>query len=640
MQVRREVWSRLSKETQDFVFDYLSNNLNVKDSEKENFLFPNFEKNLLDGKAMHDMDKAVLRLLLALKNQEKVAVYGDYDCDGIPGTALVRDFFEKIKYPRVVYYIPHRHTEGYGLNKKAIDILADQGVSLILTIDLGTTNIEEIDYANTLQIDTIVTDHHLPIESEDGQILPNAHAILNNKKSFCFYSNKDLCGTGTVYKFILEVLNTLRDIHSRGSREVKKIYDIKTDSCLQNANLSWSDFEKVGLTIPKVGYEKWLLDLVAIATIADMMPLTYENRTLVIYGLHVLSKTNRAGLQTLFKNSKTDIKKVGEQDIAFAVAPRINSASRMAHPKIALSMFSQNLEEGINAAHELEDLNNERKETTKSVTKKIFKILDARIKNSGTKSLPEIVVIGSHDWNPGILGILATKILEKYGVSVFVWGGGDSTSDLEFSNITQPEDSQTLTLDTTLQNLCTFFRGSCRSRGDVHLVRLMTKIKEKFVHFGGHELAGGFSISFENIHTLEQELNNNIESARIENSAELKKLEQEKKVIEISLEKINTDLFEGLKLIGPFGVGNPKPVFKIKNIFETKNERFGKNLEHFKLRLFGKSLSGERLEIEAIKYYVDEALEKRILLSLAERNLHFEIESGWNSNKPRLKINL
>jgi single-stranded-DNA-specific exonuclease len=173
--------------------------------------------------------------------------------------------------------------------------------------------------------------------------------------------------------------------------------------------------------------------------------------------------------------------------------------------------------------------------------------LDARIKNSGTKSLPEIVVIGSHDWNPGILGILATKILEKYGVSVFVWGGGDSTSDLEFSNITQPEDSQTLTLDTTLQNLCTFFRGSCRSRGDVHLVRLMTKIKEKFVHFGGHELAGGFSISFENIHTLEQELNNNIESARIENSAELKKLEQEKKVIKIRREN-TTIRIETLRL--------------------------------------------------------------------------------------------
>lgn len=582
MRQRRDLWGKLSKETKDFVFSYLKNNLNLKETDFENFLFPEFEKNLLDGRAMDGMGKAVERILRAIKNEEKIAVYGDYDCDGVPGTALVRDFFEKINYPRVVYYIPHRHTEGYGLNKNAIQTLADQGVSLILTIDLGTTNIEEIDFANSLSIDTIITDHHLPLETEDGQILPKAYAIINNKQNSCNYANKDLCGSGTVYKLIVEILNSL-----------KLIYD--------------KDLEKNGIKIPQNGYEKWLLDLVAIATIADMVPLTYENRNLAIYGLYVLSKTNRAGLQTLFKNAKTDLQKVSEQDIAFTIAPRINSASRMAHPKIALSMFSQNLEEGINAAHELEELNNERKETTKNITKKIYKILDERIKNSKEKKLPEILVIGSDDWNAGVLGILATKILEKYNVNVFAWGQDEGNAKQ--------------------------FKGSCRGRGDVHLVKLMSSVKENFSHFGGHELAGGFTVAFENLHTLEEVLNKNIEQAKIENLVEQKKKEQLGNVITINLEKITPDFFEGLKLIGPFGIGNPKPVFRIENILETKIERFGKNKEHLKLKF-----KKQNEFVEAIKFFVEKSEEYKILESYQNGNLFFEIEAGWNTNSPRLKI--
>ena len=663
MRQRREVWEKLSKETKDFVFEYLKNNLKLKESEFENFLFPDFDKTILNGMAMQDMGKAVERILAATKNEEKIAVYGDYDCDGVPGTALVRDFFEKINYSRVVYYIPHRHTEGYGLNKQAIQTLADQGVSLILTIDLGTTNIEEVEFANTLKIDTIITDHHLPLETEDGQILPKAYAIINNKQNSCDYSNKDLCGSGTVYKLIVEILNSLKCIYTSSpekkslhlkvecSGEAEKMSDRRDKALSSSARrddifsaehwgqkFGWKDFEKVGIKLPQNGYEKWLLDLVAIATIADMVPLVYENRTLAIYGLYVLSKTGRVGLQTLFKNAKTELQKVNEQDVAFTIAPRINSASRMAHPKIALSMFSQNLEEGINAAHELEDLNSTRKETTKNITKKIYKLLDERIENSKDKKLPEIVVIGDTDWNAGVLGILATKILEKYNVNVFCFGGADEKSDEDFSNSNQVENSQFSTSDINTKKLQTLFRGSCRSRGDIHLVKLMTQVKEKFVHFGGHELAGGFTVSFENLHTLEGELNKNIEHARIENVVEQKRLEQQQNVIKINLEKITADFFEGLKLIGPFGVGNPKPVFKIENILETKVDRFGKSKEHLKLKLVGKNLFDKRFETEAIKFFVEKSEEEEILENYKNGNLFFEIEPGWNSHTPRLKI--
>ncbi len=624
MKQRREVWGRLSKGTQDFVINYLKNNLHLKEDRFENFLFPDFEKTILDGRAMLGMDRAVERILAAIRNQEKICIYGDYDCDGVPGTALVRDFFEKINYSRVVYYIPHRHTEGYGLNKNAITTLADQGVSLLITIDLGTTNIEEVDFANENNIDVIITDHHLPIEIEDGQILPKAYAIINNKQTNCNYANKDLCGSGTVYKLVVEILNALKYI-SNSSPEKKSSLRADEPSALSlrsdffsgshsnfYENFSWKDFEKMGVKIPQNGYEKWLLDLVAIATIADMVPLTFENRTLAIYGLFVLSKTNRAGLQTVFKNAKTDLQKVNETDIAFTIAPRINSASRMAHPKIALSMFSQDLKEGIDAAHALEELNTDRKETTKNITKKIYKTLDERIKNSQNKKLPEIVVIGSHDWNAGILGILASKILEKYNVNVFCFG--------------QDEGDEKK------------FKGSCRSRGDIHLVKLMTTIKEKFLHFGGHELAGGFSISFEHLHDLENALNKNIEEARIENLVAQKKEESVLNVIKINLENITPDFFEGLKLIGPFGVGNPKPIFQIENILSTKIERFGKSKEHLKLKLIGKNLQDRNFETEAIKFFVEKSEEENILEIYKNGNLFFEIEAGWNSHNPRLKI--
>lgn len=621
MRERREVWKKLSEETQEFVLKYLRENLKLKESEFENFLFPEFEKNLLDGRAMHDMDKAVERILRAIVEEEKIAVYGDYDCDGVPGTALLRDFFEKINYNRVVYYIPHRHTEGYGLNKKAIDILAEQGVSLMITIDLGTTNIEEVEYANSQKIDTIVTDHHLPVENDNGQILPKAYAIINNKKSNCLYANKDLCGSGTIFKLVVELINALRFVNSASkekvwpSGEMNSAFTPTVQTFSSSANLvsfNWNNFEKLGVKIPQVGYEKWLLDLVAIATIADMVPLTHENRNLVIYGLHVLSKTNRAGLQTLFKNGSVDIKKVNETDIAFTVAPRINSASRMSSPKIALSMFSQNLVEGVEAAHELEELNKNRKETTKNIVKKIYKILDERIENSTDKKLPEVLVIGSHDWNAGVLGILASKILDKYNVNVFVFGQDESDERK--------------------------FKGSCRSRGDIHLVKLMSTISSNFLHFGGHELAGGFSISFENLHTLENDLNKNIEVAKIENESEKKMLERVENVITINLEKINYDFFEGLKLIGPYGMGNPKPIFKIENILETKTEKFGKNKEHLKLKLVGKNFNNSKYELEAIKFFAEESDVEKILEKYRNGGIFFEIEGGWMSAKPRLKI--
>jgi single-stranded-DNA-specific exonuclease len=289
----------------------------------------------------------------------------------------------------------------------------------------------------------------------------------------------------------------------------------------------------------------------------------------------------------------------------------------MAHPKIALSMFSQDLKEGIGAAHELEDLNNDRKETTKNIVKKIYKQLDERIEKSETKKLPEIVVIGSHDWNVGVLGILASKVLEKYNVNVFCYGGsGEEKSEEDFSNTTQDKncEQQILSLDTTqTKSHKLIFKGSCRSRGDVHLVKLMTECKEEFVHFGGHELAGGFSISFDKVHTLEQKLNEKFKNAEIENIVEQKKANLKESFLKIDLHFVTNELLNALNLLGPFGIGNPKPIFKIEKILYTKVERFGKSREHLKLKLSGKNLKDQIIEIEAIKFFAEKELEENIL---------------------------
>ena len=592
MQMRRRVWEGLSLESKNFVSKYLKDNLKfglvggLLDEKKfaeecEKFLFPDFDKHLLDGRAMHDMERAVDRILLAIEKKESIAVYGDYDCDGVPGTAIFRDFFQKIKYENVAYYIPDRHNEGYGLNKEAILKLHNENkITLLITLDLGTTNIAEIEYANNLHIDCIITDHHLPIVTEDGEQLPKAYAILNNKKIACDYANKDLCGSGTVFKLICEIV-----------REGKKRGD-------GNKNLK-KYFENV-----KEGYEKWLLDLVGIATIADMVPLTNENRILAMYGLFVLSKTNREGVKTIFKNAKTNLQKVTEQDIAFTLAPRINSASRMAHPRIALYMFSQDLKEGINPAHELEELNTTRKDVTNTIIKKIYKILDKRILEQ--KSLPDVLVIGDEDWNIGVLGILAQKILDKYNVNCFTWGKN--------------------------------FKGSCRGRGDVHVVKLMTQCSNNFLHFGGHEEAGGFATSFDLVHELENNLNKNFIHAKLP----INKKENAKnnlQIFDLPLNNLTNDFYQALSLIGPFGMGNPKPVFKIINFDNYEIFKFGKNKEHLKITFVGTAgKNNSKIFREAIKFFVDEKQEFKILEKQKLGNLFFEVEPGWNTNTPRLKI--
>ena len=405
-------------DTNTLVDKLLTNRGIVEKEDRDTFLASDFEKGIYDPFLLQDMQVAVDRILVAIEKGEKIVIYGDYDCDGIPGSVVLHDFFKEIGYGNFTNYIPHRHNEGYGLHNSALEKFAQDGVKLLISVDLGITNIKEVDYASTLGIDCIITDHHLPrveiVNGESVQILPKALAVINAKRTGNQYPDNMLCGAATAWKLVCALVQIGKE---------KKV----------------EGFEKVG-----DGFTKWLLDVVGIATIADMVPLQNENRVLAHYGLVVLRKTKRKGLQALLLKAGAKAADLTEEDVAFTIAPRINAASRMATPMEAFTLLSARDEKtAVDQANLLESLNTSRKDNVAVFMKKAHTLAKTRL------DLP-VLVLGDNEWSPGVLGLIAGKLAEEYGKTVFVWGKGESDAEM---------------------------KGSCRSDGYTHLVDLMSAAK-------------------------------------------------------------------------------------------------------------------------------------------------------------------
>lgn len=349
---------------------------NIKDA--ESFLAPDYDLYTHDPFLMKDMNRAVERVYKAIKNNEFITVFTDYDADGIPGGVVLHDALRKIGYKNFEVYIPHRHDEGFGLSKKAIDIAKAKGTTLLITIDCGIADIEEVTYAQSLGIDVIVTDHHMPHET-----LPPAYAILNPKVTGCTYPEKMLCGSGVIFKFV-------QALYKKHGSE----FNIKS------------------------GWEKWFLDMVGIATLSDMVPLVGENRVFAVYGLKVLKKTSRPGLSQLFSKLRINREHLSEDDIGFTITPRINAASRMGEPLAAFNLLSTDDEvlAGV-YADTLEGVNNERKGTVASLVKEIRKVLSERDTTD-----KKAIVLGNPLWRPALLGLVANSLAEEYNRPVFLWG--------------------------------------------------------------------------------------------------------------------------------------------------------------------------------------------------------------------------
>ena len=473
------------------------------------FIDPSYDKHLHDPFLLTDMEKAVERILRAIREKEHIVVYTDYDCDGIPGGVLLHDFFTAIEYLNFENYIPHRHYEGYGFNAGSVPAFKERDTKLIITVDCGITDHAGVEKANKLGIDVIVTDHHEPSET-----LPPAYAVINPKRDDA-YPFQGICGTTVAYKLALAVLQ-------RGRED--------------------------GSITLKEGMEKWWLDLVALATIADMVPLTDENRVLARYGLSVLRKSKRPGLQHLLKKAGTKQSYLTEDDVGFTIAPRINAASRMDTPEDAFHMLRtrDEIEAGQYVAH-LEMLNNERKGVVASMTKEAKKRIHA------LTELPAVLVMGNPEWRPSLVGLVANALAEEFKRPAFVWGR-DGNGVL---------------------------KGSCRSEGRSSVVKLMEHAREAFVTFGGHHASGGFSTDHERVHVLTDMLT----EAYTAHHAELV-AESTLPVVdaEITFGDITEELLKSLDRLGPFGMHNPKPLFALLNVMPQDVSIFGKIKNHTKLR--------------------------------------------------------
>lgn len=473
----------------------------------ERFFVRAYDEGLHDPFLLNDMDRATERLAVARARQETIAVFSDYDCDGIPGGAMLSEFLRTVSFSRVITYIPHRHHEGYGLSVEAVRELHTQGVTLLITVDCGISNGEEIAYAHTLGIDVIVTDHHEP-----GEALPAAYAVINPKRADSTYPFAGLCGAGVAFKLVAGLLRTLS----------------------KDASFVWT-----------IGKEKWLLDLVGLATIADMVPLQDENRLLAHYGLMVLRKTRRPGLRHLFRTLGMVSENVTEDDIGFMIAPRINAASRMGSPHDAfLLLTTQDDGEAGAYARTLEAHNNERKGVVASMVKAVKHRLSLR------SSLDPVIVVGDPSWRPSLVGLAATALAETYARPVFLWGR-------DGNNV---------------------IKGSCRSHGNASVIALMERVSDAFLSFGGHHASGGFSVKEECIHTLPERLSDIVrahQDADRENSVYVDAV--------LTLEEVTPALLATLQRFAPFGVGNEKPIFLFRGVIPHRVEKFGKQKAHTKL---------------------------------------------------------
>ena len=283
---------------EEFLRDLLAKRGISSEKEADIFLNPDYERDLYDPYLMRDMERACVRLYEAIDNDEKVMIYADYDCDGIPGAVVLEGLFKLCNFKNYEIYIPGRNNEGYGLNMEAIEEFKEKGVKLLITIDLGITAVLEVAQAQVYGMDVIITDHHLPKET-----LPRAYAILNPKVDE--YPEKMLCGAGVVFKFVQGFI-----------KKYKEYFKIKK------------------------GAEKWMLDMVGLATLSDMVPLLGENRALAYYGLKVLQKSRRPGLQKLLAKMNIEQKYLTEDDVGFMLTPRLNAASRMDDPRRAYELLA------------------------------------------------------------------------------------------------------------------------------------------------------------------------------------------------------------------------------------------------------------------------------------------------------------
>jgi single-stranded-DNA-specific exonuclease len=451
----------------------------------EEFLAPSLE-NLLDPFVLPDMDKGVDRVIRALRNREKMMIFGDYDVDGITSTSLLFLTLNKLG-GEVTYYLPNRLIEGYGLSEEGIGEAQKRGVSLIITVDCGITAVEEISFAKAKGIDTIVTDHHEPKD-----VLPEASAIINPKASKDHpYQGGELSGVGVAFKLAQAIYRRLAQDESELEEH---------------------------------------LDLVALGTTADIVPLVGENRTLTKFGMAQIARTNKPGLKSLIFVSGLLGQRIGTGQVVFILAPRINAVGRLGDADLAIKLLTTRDEsKAAEMARTLNEENQRRKNIDETTLREALEMIESEVDLTNDKA----IVLASSGWHQGVIGIVASRLVERFHrPTVMIAIDGEEG------------------------------KGSARSIRGFDLYEAIIECQEHLIRYGGHKYAAGLSISPEEIEPFRRKFKK-VSDERLTREDLIPRLLIDS---ELELDQINPELIRILDLLAPFGPQNMRPVFFSRNL--------------------------------------------------------------------------
>ncbi len=484
-------------------------NRGVDTVEKASQFLQNKLKSLADPVIMKDSEKASKIIIDAIKKRKKIIIYGDYDVDGITSTVIMYEFLFLLG-ANVVYHIPHRLEDGYGLNTYALEEIATEGADLVVTVDCGITSIDEVNYAKSLGLDVIIVDHH-----HVGERVPNASAIINPHQKECEYPFKELAAVGVAFSLCMVL---------------KKF--VEKDGFFKGTLPNLIDY----------------MDIVALGTVADMVPLLESNRIFVKHGLKQLQKNNRPGIEALAKicglNSLTEIT---PSTISYKMAPRLNAAGRIGNAiKGVELLLSKDYDHALKIAEELNLTNEYRQKLEAEIFEQAIAMVekDALYNNSS-------IVLASKNWHPGVIGIVASRLVERYfkpTVMISIEGGVG--------------------------------RGSARSIPKLHIYHILENLSSLLVQYGGHKFAAGLTIAEDNIKTFielfEDRVKNSLQEEDYINLLQIDNI--------LDLDKLSPELVVALSKLEPFGMNNPEPNFIARNLVIKKQNIINRSHLHWKLK--------------------------------------------------------
>ncbi len=487
---------------------------NIHDlAQAERFLSPSL-KDLHNPFLMTGMKNGIARIISAIYSREKILVYGDYDADGITSVAILYDFLKNISVD-VSYFIPDRVTDGYGLHQNIIEKSRSQGTSLIITVDCGSSDYEHILFARSLGIDVVVLDHH-----EISSPVPQAYAVINPKQPNCLFPFKQLAAVGIVFNFLIALRGSLRENGFYSGRQYPNL--------------------------------KSYLDIVALGTIADVSPLLDENRVFARFGLEIISSEQRVGLKALKEVASFDNQIVNSSRASFAIIPRINAAGRIASASEAVELLLTNdIEEARTIARRLDGYNRKRQAMERLILDEIVTQADELLSHTELSSF----VFASPDWHPGVIGIVASRLVDRYSRPVILISLKDGLG-----------------------------RGSGRSLSDFNIYEGLKKLDSYLLSYGGHQYAAGISIRQDDIKAFSVAMDSIVRE-------DMPATYQAHTFIDSSCQfsDVNDELMKQLELLAPFGSSNPEPVLCARDVTINSISVVGKN--HLRLKLTSEGMS-------------------------------------------------